>query len=263
VTIFHGSDISSYVRARGPEVYQDLFARGDRFLGVSEYFVERLLSLGAAPDRTLFFPMGVDLDRFVFQPRPKLANPVSVVTVGRLTEKKGVEYALRAIHLLKDKFQIRYTVAGDGELRRDLESSAFRLGLGGQVCFIGSVSQARVAELLTQADLFVQPFVTAQNGDQEGLPLTIKEAMARGVPVITTAHAGMGEMITDGVNGILVGERDAISLAKALEQAIMCEQLRSRLQVEARKTVEARYDIRVLNRELLDILRGLEKRREA
>jgi colanic acid/amylovoran biosynthesis glycosyltransferase len=166
---------------------------------------------------------------------------------------------LQALALLKDDLPFTYTIAGDGDQRAELEALTDALGLRPRVTFFGAVSQTKVPQLLAEADVFVHPCVTAKNGDQEGLPLTIKEAMARGVPVVGSTHGGMGEMITHGVDGLLAPEHDVPTLADLLKQVMAptpeSTALRQSLSTAARHTVESRYDVAILNRTLFSWLK--------
>lgn len=259
-TFFHGYDISRFVQAKGPHVYAQLFQHGASFLAVSQHFKARLLALGAPANKIRVLVMGINPQRFPYLPtRPLGPQGCRVLTVGRLTEKKGVHLALQALALLKDDLAFTYTIAGSGTQRAELEALTDALGLRAHVTFLGAVSQAQVAGLLAQADVFVHPCVTAKNGDQEGLPLTIKEAMARGVPVVGSTHGGMGEMITHGVDGLLAPEHDVPTLAALLKHLMAptaeATALRQALSQAARHTVETRYDVATLNRTLLSWLK--------
>lgn len=255
-TFFHGYDISRFVQAKGPHVYAQLFQHGASFLAVSQHFKARLLALGAPADKVRVLVMGINPRRFPYVPRPPLpASGARLLTIGRLTEKKGVAVALQALAHIRKVAQFTYTIAGDGDQRAELEALTDALGLRDRVTFLGAVSQHKVAQLLAEADVFLHPCVTAKNGDQEGLPLTIKEAMARGVPVIGSTHGGMAEMITHNVDGLLAPEHDVDTLADLVLDLLASDVLRQRLSLAARQTVEARYDVTTLNRTLLTWLK--------
>ena len=138
-----------------------------------------------------------------------------VLFVGRLVEKKGLTYLIEAVKELDD---VKLIVVGNGPLEEELRRQA--LLQGEKIQFVGSKKHEELAPLYASADIFVVPSVTAQNGDKEGLPTTIVEAMASGVPIIATRHSGIPELVRDGVNGYLVDEKDVESLRKAIKNLL-------------------------------------------
>ena len=137
------------------------------------------------------------------------------LAVGRFVEKKGFEYFIRAMALVGDRSPIRGAIIGDGPLRPSLESLARDLGVIDRIDFLGWRTHDEVSELMHQADLLVAPSVIAADGDMEGMPLVIAEAMSTGLPVLGTRHSGIPEAVRHGENGIVVEERDAEALAEA------------------------------------------------
>ena len=219
ITAFHGADMSRYVCQHGAAVYRDLFARGDLFLPVSWFWATRLVQLGCPPDRIAVHHMGIDPARFKFTPprTPTVDQPVRVVSVARLVEKKGLPYAIRAIAALRrDGVDIALDIVGDGPMRPELESLIGELGMSNAVHIVGARSREEVAKVVGAAHLFVAPSVTARDGDMEGIPVALMEAMASGVPVVATRHSGIPELIEDQVSGVLVAERDVDALAATL-----------------------------------------------
>ncbi|HKV49691.1 MAG TPA: glycosyltransferase [Gemmatimonadaceae bacterium] len=223
VTAFHGADMSRYVRQHGAAVYRDLFARGDLFLPVSEFWAARLVELGCPADRIVVHHMGIDLSRFAFTPPrpPTVDQPIRIVAVARLVEKKGLAYAVRAVSALRrDGVDVALDIVGDGPMRAQLESLIGELGMSNAVRIIGARSREDVARVMGSAHLFVAPSVIARDGDMEGIPVALMEAMASGVPVVATRHSGIPELVRDQVSGLLVGERDVDALAGALRSLV-------------------------------------------
>ncbi|HET6223706.1 MAG TPA: glycosyltransferase, partial [Dongiaceae bacterium] len=137
VTVFHGVDVSAYLR-HDPGIYRHLFSQGDLFLPVSESWRTRLIEHGCDPARTRVHRMGVDLERFPFRPPLRMSGrPLRVLTIGRMIEKKGIDYGLRAVAELRGRAAVRYAVAGDGPERGALEALAGQLGLTDIVSFLG------------------------------------------------------------------------------------------------------------------------------
>jgi colanic acid/amylovoran biosynthesis glycosyltransferase len=214
VTTFHGYDVSSHLRKNGPSVYRRLFSRGDRFLAVSEYWRDTLVRIGCPGDRLTVHHMGIDCSSLEFEPRALDAQAVRAISVARLTEKKGMEYGIRAVARLADQFpSLEYRIIGDGPQRARLEKIIADEGVGGRVTLLGARTQEEVRHELRSSHLFLAPSVTSADGDKEGIPVAIMEAMATGLPVVSTVHSGIPELVQDGVTGWLAPERDVGALA--------------------------------------------------
>lgn len=263
VVQFRGYDISQFLRERGPRVYDRLFGEADHFLTNCEYFKKRLLELGAPPDRTDVLYSGIDLSKFRFSPR-KAAGTVRIAMIGRLVEKKGVEYVIRALGLLAEKgLRPELHLIGDGPLEGQLRDLCHTQGVERQVYFLGACDQRRIIEVLDGCQLFAAPSVTASTGDEDAPVNVLKEAMAMGLPVVSTRHGGIPELVEEGVSGYLVPERDAVSLAERLARLIECPSDWEAMGRAGRKRVEDSFDMLKLNRRLEEIYRRLlsEKRR--
>jgi colanic acid/amylovoran biosynthesis glycosyltransferase len=247
-TAFHGVDVSAVLR-RAPHFYQALFDRGDLFFPVSRHWEMRLQAHGCDPDRTTVHHMGVDLERFRFRRRHRLPGaPVRLLSIGRLVEKKGIEYALRAVALARERgIRLYYTIVGDGPLRTSLIALADELGLRDTVVFAGWADQGGILGHIYASDVLLAPSITDRMGDQEGIPVAIMEAMATGLPVVATRHSGIPELVHDRKSGLLVAEADAEELAAAIAWLCMDQELRERMGVEGRRVIETGFDIRALN----------------
>jgi colanic acid/amylovoran biosynthesis glycosyltransferase len=151
---------------------------------------------------------------------------------------------------MKRDLRVRYTVVGDGPQRRQLEKLAVELGVTRQVEFAGARSHDEVAKLLSRSDILLAPSVTAVDGDSEGTPVAIFEAGASSIPVISTFHSGIGEVVQDGVTGFLVSERDEQALANRIAQLAGDALLRTRMGDAGRKFVEANHNLERLNDDL-------------
>ena len=250
VTAFRGADLSRHLRSRGRSVYRRLFQEGDLFLPVSRAFQSRLEQLGCPPDRIAVHRTGIDLSEFPFSPVAP-GDRLRLVSVGRLVEKKGLEDALHAVRALEPGIVKSYAIVGDGPLRPRLEQLARSLGLS-HVTFIGSVPQREVSGHLARADILLAPSVTAADGDEEGIPNVLKEAMALGRIVISTRHSGIPELVEHGGTGFLAGERDPDGLAEALRHLQRQREIWPALLDAARQRVEREYDIERLNDQLVE-----------
>jgi colanic acid/amylovoran biosynthesis glycosyltransferase len=259
VTVFHAFDLSTYVRMEGHDVYKRLFAEGDLFIPITEYAKRKLVGLGCPGNKMTIHHMGVDCESLA--PRSKEPRPTGqtrILVLGRLAEKKGFEFALRALALLKEGgCSVRLTLVGDGPLRTSLETLSEQLRVSTETHFIGWQTQLQVREHLRDAHIMLMPSVTAEDGDEEGLPVALMEAMATGLPVIATRHAGIPELVENGVTGFLVEERDANALAEKIRFLIENEGARLELGRNARKKIVKEFDINKLNDELVRVFDNL------
>ena len=254
LTSFHGYDMSQHLKKVGENVYQTLFQIGDGFLPISDYWRERLISMGCPRDKITVQRMGINTDMYQFQQKPQSGAPIKLLSVGRLVEKKGIEFALRALAQVKpDCPDFLYYVAGNGPLMSNLEALTSELGLSNQVKFLGWQSQAQIVDLMRESDIMITPSVTARDGDKEGIPMVLMEAMASGLPVISTYHSGIPELIEDGVSGLLVPERDVEGLAAALRRGLTQPETLAAYVVAGRHKVEQQFDLARLHSRLMDL----------
>lgn len=252
ITTFHGVDVSAYVR-EDADRYRMLFSRGDLFMPISDSWGRRLALLGCDPDRIAVHRMGVDLKRLAYQSRKLAANkPLRILTVGRLVEKKGIEILLAALAELRQaNIRAHYSIVGDGPLRDSLNLLAKNLGIADHVTFHGWQPHDSVIKLMYEHDVLVAPSITSTDGDQEGIPVTLIEGMASGLPVISTFHSGIPELIHDGISGVLVPERDPDALAAALLRISSQPSDFYEMANRARHIVEREYDLDALNDRLI------------
>ncbi len=256
VTAFHAADLEAFIRRAGRDVYRDLFQRGDLFLPVSDHARRKLLELGCPQEKIRVQRMGVEVHAHL--PRPKAfgaAGPLKILSVARLVEKKGISFGLEAVALLRRAgVEVDYTIIGDGFLRSALEAQARRSGLETCVRFRGWQEASVVAAGLDAADVLLAPSVRAKNGDEEGIPVVLMEAMVRGVCVVTTATGGIAELVIDQETGFLVPSNDGPALAQVLREVVERAQDMPAVVGRARQAVEARHEISALNRDLEKIL---------
>jgi colanic acid/amylovoran biosynthesis glycosyltransferase len=257
ITSFHGYDANLLPRIHGPRFYENLFKHGDLFTVGSEFMWRRIVSLGAPEERIAKLPMGVDLSRYRFTERRKPDyRAFRLLTVARLVEVKGVEYALRGIAMIKDECPgLRYVIAGDGPLRSKLEALATQLGLAQTVEFLGEVSQEQAVFLYEAAHAFVLASVVTDSGEEENQPVVLAEAQASGLPVIATAIGGVPESMRDGESGLLVPPRNSGALASAMLWLIDHPEAWGPMGRAGRVHVEKHFNLERCHDQLVDIYR--------
>ncbi|MEL6159946.1 MAG: glycosyltransferase [Cyanobacteria bacterium J06623_5] len=258
VMMFRGFDISQYLRDKGDRLYEFIFTRADFFLTNCDFFRQRLLALGCPANRVRVHYSGLDCEKFPLKLRThKPDEPIRIASTGRLVEKKGFEYSIRAIAQVAKQVPVIYHIMGDGPLRPALSALIESLGLSGQVRLLGWCDEAEIIRVLERAHLFVAPSVTAASGNQDAPINVLKEAMALGLPVVSTVHGGIPELVQDGVSGRLLPERDADAIAQALLDLIAQPERWPAMGQAGRAYVKAHYDLHKLNDQLALLYREL------
>ncbi|WYL96440.1 MAG: colanic acid biosynthesis glycosyltransferase WcaL [Gloeotrichia echinulata IR180] len=259
ITTFRGIDISKYVHENGINVYEQLFEKGEFFLANCKFFGDRAIDLGCDPNKIVVHGSGLDCQKFTFKPRYfPIDGKIQIATTGRLVEKKGIEYAIRAVAKIVEIYpNIEYQIIGDGELKEQLEQLITELNIGHIVKLLGWKQQKEIVEILDKCHIFVAPSVTGKDGNQDAPVNTLKEAMAMGLPVISTRHGGIPELVEDGVSGFLVPERDTEAIATKLSYLITHPELWEKMGKAGRARVEDKYDMNKLNDELVVIYQQL------
>ena len=189
---------------------------------------------------------GVELDRFVPAPRAGDAVPrVEIVSVGRLVEKKGFPDLLRACSVLRDgSTPFRLRIFGDGPLRGDLTALRDELELREEVELVGERDGEDVLRAYQRADLFALTPVVTADGDRDGVPNVVVEAMACGLPVVTTDAGGITEIVEHGINGLVAQPGDVPAIARHLAELIGDASRRRTLGAAGRRSVEEGFDVR-------------------
>ena len=254
VVSLRGSDVTMPDVTSG---YAELFRRCALAMPVCAAFAERVEEMGCDAAKIHVHRSGIELEAFPFSERRLVGHePFHVVSVARLEEKKGIRYGIEAIARVKATGRmVRYTIVGDGSLRSDLQGRIDAHGLQDDVHLVGHRPQHEVIDLLRKAHVLIAPSVTAANGDQEGIPNVLKEAMAMGMPVVSTLHSGIPELVENGVSGYLVAERDVEALADRLVELVDHSHRWPAMGRAGRARVERDYDVDRLNAELVDLYR--------
>jgi len=219
----HGGDIYALNNPVLKSLKRWVLRRATGISTVNSQMKQQLVGWGNKESKVHVLPMGVDLAAAAKPKTTRKEN--SLVVVGRLVEKKGIEFLLAALRqgladssLPKD---LTLTIAGDGPIRKELEQKAAGL----PVTFLGNQTQEQVRDLFAGSAIAVLPSVTAKSGDQEGLPVTLLEAAAAGAFVIASDLPGINEVVRDRETGLLVPQADAGALLAAIQTALSDKKL--------------------------------------
>ncbi|MDN5863350.1 MAG: glycosyltransferase family 4 protein, partial [Salinisphaera sp.] len=216
---------------------------------------EHLQRLTDEPAKIALNYHGIDLERFPPPPRARPgtdgadpARPVQILAVGRAVDKKGFDDLLHALATLATPTALptphwRLTHVGDGALLPALKALAVALELAGRIAWLGALDQARLLPRYRQADLLVLPSRVSADGDRDGLPNVLLEAQSQALAVVTTPVGGIGELIDDQVNGLLVPEHDPTALAAALQRLLADPALRARFGEAGQARVRQRFSL--------------------
>jgi len=210
---------------------------------ISDYHLQYLRkTYGALADQVERIYNGLDLDEFPYE--SPLSRPPVILAIGRLVEKKGFSDLIEACGILAERgrhFQCR--IIGAGALSGDLQTQIDQVRLGGRIELVGPRPQREVILEIRKAAMLAAPCVVAEDGDRDGLPNVIQEALALGTPVISTDVAGIAEVIRDGETGLRVPQNDPPALADAIERLLTDPNLRVRIAAQGRRLIEAEFDI--------------------
>ena len=237
----HAKDIyHDYVK---PEDMKRKISDAAHVVTVSDFNVDYLQNtFGADRAKVDRVYNGLDLKRFRYQ-APK-ERPATILAVGRLVEKKGFDVLINACSiLLKNEVPFHCKIVGEGELESNLRDQIQRLNLQDNVELPGPFPQNELVNLVQNSAIFAAPCIIGTDGNRDGLPTVLLESMALGTPCVSTDVTGIPEMIQNEETGLLVSQGDSDSLASALERLIENSDLGIQLAQQARKLIEAKFDI--------------------
>jgi colanic acid/amylovoran biosynthesis glycosyltransferase len=235
----YGYDVSSFPKrlgGYGARYLRPIWSEMDLFVAMSQDMKRDLISLGCPEERIVVHFYGTPTASFAF-PERCYSQPdvVQILSCGTLERKKAQHLVLEALHLASaaepDLPRFHLTLIGSGPMRAELESQVERFGWRDRVTFAGYVphQDPRLVEAYRRADIFTLPSQTLPNGDKEGIPTVLAEAMAAGLPCLTTYHAGIPELVVPDRCGLLVPEGDVAALAHAFSRLLRDTALRERL----------------------------------
>lgn len=248
VVTFHGMDITVERGAWQRRQRRQVFRQAARVIGVSEFIAGKVRAAGCPEEKLVVHHIGVDTDRFAPGPESGVV-PGRVLFVGRLVAKKGLDHLLRAMPAVRAAVpEAELVIAGDGPLREEMEAVAREHDVACR--FLGVQSPDQVVEWLQSAAVLAAPSVVAEDGNAEGLPMTIMEAQASGVPVVAFPSGGSAEGVEDGTSGFVVPPRDETGLAEKLVTLLADESLRREFSAAARDFALREFDLALQTRRL-------------
>ena len=255
VTTFYGEDVSALANSEKWQLaYAQLFAEGDLFLVEGPNMKKRLLEIGCPSEKANIQRIALFMDRYPFRQRlPKTGEQsVRILFCGSFREKKGLIYALDAVRRAHDRFSnIEFRIIGDGELRPQVEQALDRYHMRSYIVLLGFQSHQRMIEEMSAADIFISPSITAANGDSEGgAPTTILEAQACGLPVLSTTHADIPNVVALGESALLAPEHDAETLSDHLCTLLSESECWGKMGMSGRAFVEKYHNIDIEVRSL-------------
>ncbi|ADU31080.1 glycosyltransferase [Evansella cellulosilytica] len=260
ITSFHGYDVPDPEKKTPYHVQlKSLFQVGDCFTATSCYMKNKLIALGCPPNKIHVQKSGIDLNKFQYRkPRiPLEGEKVQILSVGRFVEKKGFQYLLKAFSKVQKKYPVKLTLIGDGPRRKEIIRIVKKHKMKKSVQIKDPLPHKEIVKEMARAHIFCLPSVTEKNGNQEGIPNVLKEAMAIGVPIVTTEHAGIPELIEHKVHGYLVHERDVRGLVHGLVRIIDDSHSWEKMTLRARKKIEKSYNSTIQVKQLENLYTSL------
>ena len=255
VVSFHGADVLVDLdKPRYRAATREMLAAVRLVLVRSQSLARAVAALGCADEKIRLHRTGIPLAEIAFRPRTWPNDGAwKLLQAGRLIEKKGFVASLRAFAKFQEKNPAAvFTIAGEGPMRKELVELARKLGVRDRVRFAGFLAQAQLREAFYQSHIFLHPSELGADGNQEGVPNSMLEAMASGLPVFATHHGGIPEAIEHGRSGVLVGERDHTALAAALLEWTKRPEDLARLAQDGARAVAAKFEQRAQVRALED-----------
>ena len=211
---------------------------------ISRFNKEFLVNSGAHENKIHVIHCGVDSRTFPAGRSRRRSKTLKIGTLGRMVEKKGFDTLIDAVGILSDSGRsLSITIAGDGPLLQALNEQARMIGLDGSIIFPGPISHDSVSSWLKSLDIFILPCRKDTNGDMDGIPVVLMEAMLSGIPVVSTRISGIPELIEDGVSGCLADPDDPSELAGAIERIADDPDFSKTIRKNARNKVLSDFDL--------------------
>ena len=252
IASFYGLDVDYVpnVHPRWRRRYRELFATASRVLVLGPWMASRLVALGCSPDRIQVHHLGVDVAGIPFRARaPGERGPVRILVAAAFREKKGIPDAIRAAARLAAQRDVELTIIGDSQNDRSVGVERARIiaaidvtGMTARTRLLPMMSHPRLMSEAIEHDIFLSPSRTATSGDTEGTPMALVEMAAAGLPIVSTRHADIPEVVRDGETGLLADEGDVSGIAERLDWLVRDPERSLAMAIAARRRVEDEFD---------------------
>lgn len=262
IVSFHGFDASRKLASRSyREGLKEVFDYASAIVVCNPGMGDALPLSENNKKKVHWVPYGIDNEQFSNDVSAVQQNSFNILHVGRLVEKKGVPDLIHAFaHATKEVDQMTLNIVGGGRETGECRALVKKYNLESKVVFHGWKSSRQVKEMMQQCDVFVLNSRVASNGETEGLPVGLLEAMAMGRAVLSTRHAGIPLAIENEVSGVLVDERDTDSLSQQMLRLYHNKELRQALGKAARAKVESKFTMKHMHENLRDIYREVSNK---
>jgi colanic acid/amylovoran biosynthesis glycosyltransferase len=245
VVHFHGHDAHrKSVLEAYKQKYQSMFEFASALIVVSNKMKDSLESLGAKSSKVILNGYGVDISKFSYKERKRQNDNFNILAIGRFVDKKAPYLLILVIQKLINKIpNLHFTLAGDGYLFETCKRMIIALNLEKYISLPGAIEHIKVKELMECANIYIQHSVVAFDGDSEGLPNSILEAAASGLPIVATSHAGISDLLSHRVNSLLIEENNIDEMASAIFELYENCELAYELAFKARKSIEIKHEL--------------------
>jgi len=267
ITSFYGQD--AYMLPKSPQWikrYRELFEYGQLFLTEGPAMRRKLIQLGCPEEKIIVHHIGIKIEDYKFQARD-LDNEIRLMTCGRFVEKKGIPYAIEVLILLKSKYgdRISLTIVGDSDSagtmtdeKTKIQNIIAKYKIADSVTITGYIPHNELMKIAKNHHIYLAPSIHTTDGDAEGgFPVILTEIIATGMSVVAFDHCDIPEIIKQDKSGYLVHEKDVNAMTEKLEFIIEHPEIRQEMGRYGRKLVEEQFDIKMLNKRLVEIYRNL------
>jgi len=258
IIVFHGSDVQmAKNNSCHLELLKRLWKRADKCVYISNFLLEQALKAGGPEKKSMQLYLGHKLSTYNIFPK-KFTPVIHFVCTANLHPVKGHKYLLEAFALLTHKLiNIKLTLIGDGPLRKELTHLVHNLKIESFVTFLGVLPWDQTLKFLTTCDIYMQPSVRAEDGQEEGLSLGVIEAQSLGLPAIVFKSGGLPETIEDRLTGRTCAERDVVGLSAAMHELAVDTALRENMSVNARKFIREKFDLKITSQQWNKVIKQL------